>query len=90
MIIAPSLLAADFGRFAAETLLAAAKRWGVSPTAPISFLGREIMLSCVWLSAWLTNRVVWAQGTYVAKATSNPPAAAVLGSSGRVRRDDDL
>jgi ceramide glucosyltransferase len=78
------------GWFAAETLLAAAKRWGVSPTAPISFLGREIMLSSVWLSAWLTNRVVWAQGTYVAKPTSNPPAAAVLGSSGLVRRDDDL
>jgi len=78
------------GWFAAETLLAAAKRWGVSPTAPISFLCREIMLSCVWLNAWLTNRVVWAQGTYVAKARSNPPAAAVLGSSGLVRRDDDL
>ena len=78
------------GWFAAETLLAAAKRWGVSPTAPISFLCREIMLSSVWLNAWLTNRVVWAQGTYVAKARSNPPAAAVLGSSGLVRRDDDL
>jgi ceramide glucosyltransferase len=77
------------GWFAAETLLAAAKGWGLSLAAPIAFLCREIMLPCIWLNAWLTNRVVWAQGTYVAKPASGASAAAMLGSGGLVRRDDD-
>jgi ceramide glucosyltransferase len=81
-------VATIIGWFAAETLLAVAKGWGLSLTAPIAFLCREIMLPCIWLNAWLTNRVVWAQGTYVAKPAS-ASAAAVLGSGGLVRRDDD-
>jgi ceramide glucosyltransferase len=77
------------GWFALETLLACAKGWGFSLIAPIAFLCREIMLPWVWLNAWLTSRVVWAQGTYVAKPTSGPPTAPALGSLGLVRRDSD-
>jgi ceramide glucosyltransferase len=73
------------GWFAAEALLAMAKGWGLSPTAPAAFLCRELLLPCVWLNAWLTNRVVWAQGTYVAKSTSG-----ALGSLGLAPRDSDL
>jgi ceramide glucosyltransferase len=73
------------GWFAAETLLAMTKGWGVSAAAPAAFLCREILLPCVWLNAWLTNRVVWAQGTYVAKSTSG-----ALGSLGLAPRDSDL
>lgn len=89
--ITPLLAAAATiaGWLAAETLLAAAKRWGVSAGSPAAFLCREILLPCVWLNAWLTNRVVWAQGTYVAKSTSHPSAAPALGSLGLVRRDGD-
>jgi ceramide glucosyltransferase len=77
------------GWFALETLLACAKGWGFSPSAAIAFLCREIMLPCVWLNAWLTNRVVWAQGTYLAKPSSGAPATQAVGSLGLVRRDSD-
>jgi ceramide glucosyltransferase len=89
--IAPltAAIATIVGWLAAETLLAIGKGWGLSLTAPIAFLCREMMLPCVWLNAWLTNRVVWAQGTYVAKSTSHPSAAPALGSLGLVRRDGD-
>jgi ceramide glucosyltransferase len=82
-------IATIVGWLAAETLLVTVKGWGLSLTAPTAFLCREIMLPCVWLNAWLTNRVVWAQGTYVAKSTSHPSAAPALGSLGLVRRDGD-
>jgi len=89
--IAPltAAIATIVGWLAAETLLAIGKGWGLSLNAPIAFLCREMMLPCVWLNAWLTNRVVWAQGTYVAKSTSHPSAAPALGSLGLVRRDGD-
>jgi ceramide glucosyltransferase len=72
---------------AVETLLVFAKGWGVSPSAPIAFICREIVLPCVWLNAWLTNRVVWAQGTYVAKSSSDPSRAPMLGWLAPVRRN---
>jgi ceramide glucosyltransferase len=97
-LAAPLLGAAPFtaaaativGWFAAETVLAAAKGWGVSPTASIAFLCREIMLCIVWLNAWLTNRVVWAQGTYIATSSSDPSRTHALGSLASARRDCDL
>jgi ceramide glucosyltransferase len=85
--VIPSLAAAATiaGWFAAETLLAMTKGWGMSAAAPAAFLCREILLPCVWLNAWITNRVVWAQGTYVAKSTSG-----ALRSLGLAPRDSDL
>ncbi len=76
--------------FAAETLLVSAKRWGLSRTAPLAFLCREIILPCVWVNAWLTNRVVWAQGTYVAKSSSDPSQTPALGPLASVRRNGKL
>jgi ceramide glucosyltransferase len=89
---APLLAAAAtiVGWFAAEAFLALAKGWGLSLAAPGAFLSREILLPCVWLSAWLTNKVVWAQGTYVAKPTSGPPSTPALQTAGLVRKDGDL
>ena len=89
--IAPlaAVLATILGWFGLETLLTAIKGWGFSLAAPTAFVAREIMLPCVWLNAWLTNSVVWAQGTYVAKPASVPPVGPVLGSLGLVRRDGD-
>jgi ceramide glucosyltransferase len=89
---APLLAAAAtiVGWFAAEAFLALAKGWRLSLAAPAAFLCREILLPCVWLSAWLTNKVVWAQGTYVAKPTSGPPSAPALQTAGLVRKDGHL
>jgi ceramide glucosyltransferase len=78
------------GWFAAEAFLALVKGWALSITAPIAFLCREILLPCIWLNAWRTSRVVWAQGTYVAKPVADPPGAPVLGSLAPLRRDSDL
>jgi ceramide glucosyltransferase len=86
----PATTATIVGWFGAEILLALGKGWGLSPAAPIAFLCREIMLPYIWLNAWLTNRVVWAHGTYVAKPSSDPSGAPVLGSAAPVRRDSDL
>jgi ceramide glucosyltransferase len=78
------------GWFVAETILIFAKSWGLSPSAPITFACREVMLPCVWLNAWLTNRVVWAQGTYVATSKSDPSRTPLLGSLGADRRNSKL
>jgi ceramide glucosyltransferase len=78
------------GWFAAEILLVAAKGWGLLPTAPIDFVCREIMLPYVWVNAWLTKRVVWAQSTYVAKAASASARAPARQSLDLVRKDSDL
>jgi ceramide glucosyltransferase len=83
-------LATIIGWFAAETILVLAKGWELSLTAPITFVCREIMLPCLWLNAWLTNRVVWAQDTYIAKSRSDPSRTPLLGSLGPVPRDNDL
>ena len=56
------------GWLTAETVLMVGKGWGCSLATPAAFLLREVLLPCVWLNAWLTNRVVWAQSTYLAKA----------------------
>jgi ceramide glucosyltransferase len=78
------------GCFGAEALLVLAKGWGLSFAAPAAFLCREILLPCVWLNAWLTDKVVWAQGTYVAKPTSGSSSAPALQTAGVVRKDADL
>jgi ceramide glucosyltransferase len=90
--VAPSSAAAAtlVGWFAAETMLALGKGWGSSSFAPLAFLVREVLLPFVWLNAWLTNRVVWAQGTYVAKSPPGAPASPGIGSLGLVPRDSDL
>ena len=87
LAVAPATI---LGWFAAETLLVFAKGWGLSAMSPVAFLCREIMLPCVWLNAWLTNRVIWAQGSYVAKSTSDPSRTPVLGPLAPARRNSDL
>lgn len=77
------------GWFLAEALLALGKRWGISLTAPAAFLCREILLPSICLNAWLTNRVVWAHMTYVAKPNSISAAETAGPSLGLVRRDRD-
>ena len=56
----------------------------------IEVIVKEGMLPCVWLNAWLTNRVVWAQGTYVATSKSDPSRTPLLGSLGADRRNSKL
>ena len=86
----PAAAATIVGWLAAETLLLFTKQWGVSLLSPVAFLCREIMLPCIWLNAWLTNRVVWAQGTYVAKSSSDPSPPPMLEPLASVRRNSDL
>ena len=78
------------GWFAAETLLLLSKGWGVPLVSPVAFLCREIMLPCIWLNGWLTNNVVWAQGTYVANSKSDSPQTPVFEPLASVRRNSDL
>jgi ceramide glucosyltransferase len=51
-----------------ETLLSLAKGWQVSWAAPAIFLAREALMLAVWLHAWTTTRVVWAQQTLETRA----------------------
>ena len=46
--------------FALETLLALARGWDVSTTAPLAMTARDTMMLIVWLRAWFTRKVVWA------------------------------
>jgi ceramide glucosyltransferase len=46
--------------FALETLLSVAKGWQLSLAAPAVFAAREAVMLAVWLNAWMTDRVVWA------------------------------
>jgi ceramide glucosyltransferase len=54
--------------FGLETLLSITKGWQVSWAAPAIFLIREAMMLAVWVSAWTTDRVVWAKDTLTARA----------------------
>lgn len=46
--------------FALETLLSLAKGWQLSLLAPAVFVAREVVMLAVWVNAWTTDRVVWA------------------------------
>lgn len=55
------------GWFCAETGFALLKRWEVSVWSPLAFLAREILCLAVWLRAWTTHEVVWANGRFDAR-----------------------
>jgi len=54
--------------FSLETILSLAKGWGASPAAPVIFLLREAMMLAVWIHAWTTNRIVWADNAIDARS----------------------
>ncbi|MBI1980390.1 MAG: glycosyltransferase, partial [Methylocystis sp.] len=58
--------------FAVETLLYMAKGWQLSLLAPAVFVVREAAMLAVWLNAWVTDRVVWAQNSVDARAGARP------------------
>ena len=52
--------------FALETLLALARGWDVSKTAPLAMATRDAMMFAVWLRAWFTRKVMWAAEVFEA------------------------
>ncbi len=64
--------------FALETLLSFAKGWRVSWAAPAIFVCREAVMLGVWLSAWMTSQVVWANESFDARVDA--PRIACSGS----------
>jgi ceramide glucosyltransferase len=58
--------------FALETLLSLAKGWQLSYAAPAVFIVREAMMLAVWVNAWITDRVVWANDKVDARAAAQP------------------
>ena len=67
-------IAATFGLWlGAETLLSIAKGWQLSLAAPVTLLVREALVVAVWVNAWMTEEVVWANGRVRVHAA--PPAA---------------
>lgn len=56
--------------FGLETLLSIAKGWQLSYLAPAIFVVREGVMLTVWIHAWLTNQVVWAQGSVQARVAA--------------------
>jgi len=58
--------------FVFETLLSMAKGWQLSWAAPAVFVVREATMLAVWLNAWLTDRVVWANNSVDARAGARP------------------
>ncbi|WP_330083444.1 glycosyltransferase [Methylocystis iwaonis] len=58
--------------FTLETLLSLAKGWQLSWTAPAVFIVREAVMLAVWVNAWMTNQVVWANGKVHARAAARP------------------
>lgn len=61
--------------FAFETLLALARGWDVSKTAPLAMIARDAMMFAVWLSAWFTRNVVWAAQVFEAHRENEPAEA---------------
>ncbi|QGM44532.1 glycosyltransferase [Methylocystis heyeri] len=55
---------------ASETLLSFAKGWRLSWDAPAILLFREAVMLAVWLQAWITNQVVWANENFDARTDS--------------------
>jgi ceramide glucosyltransferase len=50
-----------------ESLLSLMKGWGLSWTAPVVLPLREATMAAVWLHAWTTSKVVWAQEKFEAR-----------------------
>lgn len=50
--------------FICEILIAWVKGWEVSIFSPLAFIGREILALVVWLRAWTTDDVIWANGRF--------------------------
>ena len=74
--------------FAFETLLALARGWDVSMSAPAIMIARDAMMLGVWVRAWFTKRVMWAAQVYDAHRESGPlPAAANPAAPARKRND---
>jgi len=57
---------------ALESLLSFVKGWRLSWAAPAIFLVREAFMIAVWLRAWTTSRVVWANATIEARKGAAP------------------
>jgi ceramide glucosyltransferase len=53
-----------------ETLLSFAKGWRLSWAAPAILVFREAVMLAVWLHAWITNQVVWANENFDARMDS--------------------
>ncbi|MDE2577450.1 MAG: glycosyltransferase [Hyphomicrobiales bacterium] len=75
--------------WALETLLALARGWDVSVTAPAAMVTRDAMMLGVWLRAWFTKNVVWASEKYQAhqpdRLVENEPMAAAVET---IKRND--
>jgi ceramide glucosyltransferase len=63
--------------YALETLLSFAKGWRVSWDAPAIFVFREAVMLAVWLHAWVTSQVVWANESFDARVAPSRPACSV-------------
>ena len=57
--------------FSLETLLSVAKGWQLSLLAPAVFVAREVVMLAVWVNAWMTDQVVWANDKVLARVTAS-------------------
>jgi ceramide glucosyltransferase len=74
--------------FGFETLLALARGWDVSMSAPAIMIARDAMMLGVWVRAWFTKRVKWAAEVYDAHRESGPlPVSANSAATARKRND---
>lgn len=74
--------------FALETLLALARGWDVSVSAPAVMVARDAIMASIWLRAWVVKRVVWAAEVYDAHRERGPvPASATPATPARKRND---
>ena len=74
--------------FALETLLALARGWDVSMSAPAIMVARDATMLCVWLRAWFTKRVVWAAEIYDAQRERGPLPASAAPATPAPKRND--
>jgi len=61
--------------FGLETLLSMVKGWQLSLMAPAVFISREALMLLVWVRAWATDEVEWAQGKVLARVGPPPGTA---------------
>lgn len=61
--------------FGLETLLSMVKGWQLSFMAPAVFISREALMLLVWVRAWATDEVEWAQGKVLARVGPPPGTA---------------
>ena len=74
--------------FGFETLLALARGWDVSMSAPAIMIARDAMMLGVWVRAWFTKRVMWAAEVYVAhRECGSRPAPATSAGEAPKRND---